>query len=345
MNAGTDQASRMEVPHLLRVFPALTQAVPWSNLPGSSLPTPVEPLSVISERLWIKRDDLSNQLYGGNKSRKLAFILADLQQRGKRQLVTFGATGTNHGVATSLFCQRLGIDCTILLFDQPASQTVTRNYALMQRMGAHLIPCGSLANTVAHFYLWQRLKQPHAYFLFAGGSDVPGVLAFVNAAFELKEQIQQGLLPSPKVVICPVGSSATLAGLSLGMQLAGLAIDVQGVRVAPSHLGPFAACTPATIRRLMRRTYQYLKRRAPSLPDITLVTPTLLENYYGAGYGEATPEGLAAMRLLRESCGIELEQTYTAKAFAATLDIARTNPTHDVLYWHTFNSVDMTPLP
>ena len=313
-------------------YPQLSGALPW--LPLADLPTPVEPVPGIGSNAWIKRDDLSHAVYGGNKLRKLEFILADVLARGKTHVITFGATGTNHGVATAMLCQQLGLRCTVLLFEQPPSTTVHDNLARMRYFGAELQFCGSLANTVRHYYLHpKRLSRRH-YFLFAGGSNVAGTMGFINAAFELRQQIDTGQCPLPSQIFVPVGSSATLAGLTVGAALAGIESDIIGIRVAPSHLGIIPTCTPATVNQLIRQTCAALTKAGVSLP--TIPTAKLIDSYYGDGYGVATKAGSSATEKFAE-CGITLDQTYTAKAAAAFLDAATQN-TDVQLYWHTFNS-------
>ncbi len=326
---------------LFEVYPRLASKIPY--LPLADLPTPVASLSMLSPNLWVKRDDQTSGLYGGNKVRKLEFILAKMKQNNQQRLVTFGATGTNHGVATSLFCQQQGIDCSVLLFDQPVTSTVKQNLRLMHRFGASLKYCGSLWRTVLAFYLGARLRNSGAFFLFAGGSNIEGCIGFVNAAFELKQQIDQGVMPIPQVIYCPVGSSSTVAGLTLGCLLAGLPTKVVGVRVAPSHLGIFPACTPGTIYQLMRKTYHYMRRLDAAIPELPLPRINLDEGYYGRGYGMATEKGNEATTRLGR-VGISLEPTYTAKAAAAALDYSDEHPSSHVLYWHTYNSVDMSAL-
>lgn len=317
---------------LFDVYPQLSDALPWLQL--AELPTPVEHLSAIGANAWIKRDDLSHAVYGGNKLRKLEFILADALARGKDHVITFGATGTNHGVATAMLCQQLGIRCSVLLFDQPASNTVRDNLARMRNFGAELKFCGSLANTVRHYYFHpKRLSRKH-YFLFAGGSNVAGTMGFINAAVELKQQIDAGQCPPPSQIFVPVGSSATLAGLTIGATLAGLETDIVGIRVAPSHLGVIPSCTPATVNQLMKQTCSKLSQFGLSLPAIP--APKLIDNYYGDGYGVRSEAGDRASATFAQ-CGITLDQTYTAKAAAAFLDATKKS-TDIQLYWHTFNS-------
>lgn len=320
-------------PMLHSAFPQLAESLPW--LPLADLPTPVEALSNIGENAWIKRDDISHKVYGGNKIRKLEFILAEVKQRGAKQLITFGATGTNHGVATAMLCQQLGIPCTVLLFDQPDSQTVQQNLKRMRSFGAELIFCGSLANTVLRFYCHPKRLSPTTYFLFAGGSNVAGTMGFINAAFELKQQIEQGQCTQPAKIFVPVGSSATLAGLTIGAALTGMNTDIIGIRVAPSHLGPIPTCTTGTVQQLIKQSCKTLKQYGVELPPIP--RPILIDSYYGDGYGVRSEAGDRATGIFKE-CGVNLDQTYTAKAAAAYLDSIEQSPDTVHLYWHTFNS-------
>lgn len=327
---------------LFDVYPSLEGKVAYEPL--ASLPTPVEPLEKLAlgkGNAWIKRDDLTHHEYGGNKIRKLDFIIAEAKQQGKKRIVTFGAIGTNHGVATAMMCQQQDLACTVYLFDQPISKTVQQNLQLMQHYGAELVYCGSLFATVLRYYLNRYRLDKQNYFLFAGGSNIAGTLGFVNAALELKEQINRCEIPEPDVIICPVGSSATLAGLTIGCQLAGLNTKVKGIRVAPARLGPFPACTTGTVSALMKQTQHYLDSVGVTA-KAKWKKPILINDYYGEGYGVATRPGeLAQLVMLKQ--GIKVEQTYTAKAVAAFFDELETN-TGNVLYWHTYNSQDMTPI-
>jgi D-cysteine desulfhydrase len=338
------QTAQMNKP-LFQYYPALEKSLPCLQL--ANLPTPVEAfafpdaVSSPAPALWIKRDDKSCELYGGNKVRKLEFVLAEAIQQGKKALVTFGATGTNHGVATALFCQKLGIACKVFLFDQPETEAVRENFKLMQHFGADLQYRGPLYRAALSFY-WEKMSNKNdAYYLTAGGSNVAGCIGFVNAAFELKQQIQQGLIPEPDLIYCAVGSNSTAAGLTLGCQLAGLKSRVVGVRVVPARLGFIPVCTTNAIRALMVQTYNSLKHQDPSIPAIDLPEIALDENFYGRGYGHPTRAGRDATELFGLA-GIKLEPTYTAKTAAAVLRQCAAQPGQNILYWHTYNSVDMS---
>ena len=330
-------------PVLFREYPELGKSIPRVSL--GNFPTPVHQLDKMGcANLWIKRDDLSSPVYGGNKIRKLEFILGEAKRRKSAHIITFGGIGTNHGLATAIFCNKLGISCTLLLFSQPVTAGVKTNLLLFNKYKAATIYRKTLWKTVVSYYLLERIKHPAAYFVYAGGSNPEGTIGYVDAAFELKEQIHRDEIPEPEVIICPLGSGGTLAGLSLGIQLAGLQTRLTGVRVSESHLGPFQACTPNTVEKLMEQTYIYLKRRYRRLPEINLRRPEILHDYFGGGYGVPTKAASKVSRLLKDREGIALEPTYTSKAFAAVYDHCqhRGQTAGPVLYWHTHNSVDLT---
>ena len=333
-----------EYPKLFDQYPGLKENLAW--IPLGDFPTPVKQLDGLGyDNLWVKHDGVSSSIYGGNKIRKLEFILAEVKKRGAGHVVTFGGIGTNHGLATAIFCSRLKIGCTLLLFRQPVTGHVKQNMLLFHRYGADLVYHKTLFHCALSWYTSQRIKHPGAYFLFAGGSNPTGTVGFVNAAFELKAQIEQGLLPEPAVIFCPAGSNGTLAGLSLGMAMAGLKSTVIGVRVSVPRVGPFPACTAGETRKLMQATYRFLKKHCPDLPEIEIETPTLLGDYLGKGYGYPTDAGKRACETMKDKAGIDLDPTYTAKAFSAVLDYCNANKKQNqpVLYWHTYNAVDLSP--
>ncbi|MEN8245307.1 MAG: pyridoxal-phosphate dependent enzyme [Thermodesulfobacteriota bacterium] len=331
------------VPALFEAFPQVGKRAAWISL--GSFPTPVQRLRRLGhDRLWIKRDDVSADAYGGNKVRKLQFILADVRKQSKTHIVTTGAVGTHHGVATAIFGNRLGLKTSLLLFDQPITDHVKQNLLLMKKYGANLIYKKTLFRTMFAFYTVERIRYPAAYFLYPGGSNAVGTLGYVDAVFELKKQIDGGHLPKPDLIFCPLGSGGTLAGLSLGMLLSGLAISVIGVRVIHARIGPFPATTTGTVKKIMRHTYRFLKQMDAQLPEIDMKAPVILDAYLGDGYGHPTPAGRKALKLMQEKEGIILETTYTAKTFAAVLEYCQAHRTgrETVLFWNTFNSVDLT---
>ncbi|MFO8113298.1 MAG: pyridoxal-phosphate dependent enzyme [Desulfosalsimonadaceae bacterium] len=328
---------------LFRQYPELAEKLPRHAL--GNYPTPVERLSHLGHgNLWIKRDDLTSNLYGGNKVRKLEFILADALKRGCRQIITMGGIGTNHGLATAIFCREAGLACRLLLFHQPVNDHVKQNMLLYCKYGVEPRYCKGVLRTGASLLVTQRLLNPGAYILPAGGSTPLGTIGFVNAMFELAEQIRAGLLPEPRYIFCPVGTSGTMAGLSLGAFLAGLSCTVKGVRVTMKSVGPIAVATPKTVQALMKKTLKVLRKHSSAVPEVTIGPQQIIQNYVGRGYGYATRESMAAQELLWEKEKISLEPIYTAKTFAALLNVIKQPQYRDapILYWHTCNSANLS---
>ncbi len=328
-------------PALFERFPELSGKIDWVRLETS--PSPVQRLEHLGHgSLWIKRDDILSTVYGGNKVRKLEFVLADAIAKRKDRVVTMGALGTNHGLATAIFCRRIGLDCTLLLFDQPVTSYVRRNLLLAHKYGADLVYSKGVIRMGVDFYLSSRLKYRSARFLYAGGSSPLGTLGAVSGALELAGQIEQGLCPTPDYVICPTASNGTMAGLSLGFMLAGLQTRVIGVRVSMKNVGPLPLNTPGTVTRAMKSVHRLLARHSPSIPDARFERPVLLEGYSGDGYGYPSPAGNRALEIFREREGIVLDPVYTGKTCAALLDFVEEPGRADdtILYWHTYNSID-----
>lgn len=324
---------------LFREYPELAAALDPVAL--ASLPTPVEALPAIGPHAWIKRDDLTHSVYGGNKIRKLEFVLAEIRRRKATQVITLGATGTNSGIAASMVCAQEGIPCTILMFPQPNSPTVQANQRWMKHFHARMEHYRSLWGAVLRYYLHPRRLQRDAYFLFAGCSNPVSTFGYVNAVFELREQIRNGECPEPAEIIVPVSSASTLAGLTLGVALAGLNTRVTGIRVAAEKLGPFAACTAGVVKNLENAALKIMRQHVPALALQEAPAVHMNGDYFGPGYGNATPEASRAMTLFREHTGLALESTYSGKAAAAFLDRLECT-SKPVLFWNTFNS---RPLP
>jgi D-cysteine desulfhydrase len=325
---------------LFRRHPAL-RSIPRAVL--TQLPTPVEPLALegLPEGvLWVKRDDRTSAVYGGNKARKLEFVLGAAQADRCRRLVTTGGIGTHHGLATAIFARQLGLATTLVLVPQPVTDHVREQLRAMQAFGAEILGARGVLGAALQVIRalarsWLRGERP--LLVPTGGSSALGDVGFVSAAFELAEQVEAGLLPEPAEIYVPVGSGGTLAGLVLGAQLAGLRSRIVGVLVT-DILPP----GPQRLARLANATLALLRRHDASLPA-TRVEASAFEITHaqlGAGYGSATAAGEdAAARASR--AGLALEQTYTAKCLAeivARLGDGRARA--PVLFWNTYNSAD-----
>lgn len=318
---------------LFDVYPQLQPLL--QPLALCNLPSPVEALPALGAQAWVKRDDAIHPHYGGNKMRKLEFVASELLRKGIRHVYSLGGTGTNFGVAAAMLLQELGIELTLFLFRQPPSAHVDHNQKLMRRHGAHLHTFDSLAAAALSWQLHPRRLDPRCYFLAAGASSPVATFAYINAAFELREQIAAGDCPQPTQIILPVGSSATIAGLTLGCALAGLETQVIGVRVAPERLGFIDICTPAVSRKMMCDAAGLIEKIAKQ-SQIRIPEPLLLADWFAPGYGCSNPATEAAMRR-GEAAGLTLDATYSGKAFGEFLQRLQ-DADAPLLYWATLDS-------
>ena len=283
--------------------------------------------------LFVKEDGLISPLYGGNKARKLDFILGKAIHIGAREVCTVGGVGSHHALATALFASRLGLSCRLLLSPQPMSTHAQATYDQICKTEAEvtLVEGGAVSSAQFSKILraW-RSSMPDAFFIPTGGSSVEGTYGYVEAGIELARQIQAQEIPLPQVIYVAVGSGSTLAGLILGLNCASLAIEIIGVRVTPPYL-----VHPQKISSLHNRCVSALK-----LDPRLCIRPSeiqLVHTYIGEGYGHPTDEGSRAQELaLRDQ--LSLDPIYSAKAFAAMLDRERVTR-RNVLFWSTASCV------
>ncbi len=306
----------MTAPHLHRRFPEAAAALPFRRL-GTG-PTPVRPLPGHAG-VWLKDEGAyGDGGWGGNKVRKLEWTIPDAQRRGRRTILTFGALGTNHGLATARYGLAAGLHVAVAVVDQPLDDHVRANLRRLEASGATVHHThGTRRTQLVAPWLLARHRNP--YLLSAGGSSPVGVLGTVETALELAAQIEAGELPRPGTVVCAVGTGGTLAGLALGLRLAGL----HDVRVEGVLVNDQLPLEPARIARLADRTAQLLRERgaavaddaAPGAGDFDVPADAL-----GAGYGHATAEAEAAVAL-GPALGVPLEGVYTGKALGRLLRV------------------------
>lgn len=288
--------------------------------------------------LFIKQDDVSGLAYGGNKVRKLEFLLGQALAEKRRSLITFGATGSNHVRATAVYGAQLGLRVHAVLSPQPETSYLAANLQADRDAGAVIHMVDSYGAALSRgTELRERLAREEGvepYVIPFGGTDGRGTLGFVNAAVELSAQIADGLLPEPDVIYLPYGSTGTAAGLALGLAALGLRTRVVGVRVVPAE-----ATNPARTARIMNETALMLHKADGQFPLVsaTDVALSVREGFLGEGYAVPTPESKAAVTLAAAH-GLHLETTYTGRALAALAADARALAGKTVLFWNTYSS-------
>ncbi len=326
-------------------FPNLTARV--SPLELAKLPTPITGLKSIGEsvgckNLFIKRDDLSSEVYGGNKVRKLEFILGDAKREGISTLVTMGGTGSNHLLATALHAREQGMRTVGVVFNQPENDDTRRNQAADRGAGVTLINVPSkylLPVYVAASMATNAVKDRKLPRLVAGGGSSPlGALGFVNAGLELAEQVAAKEVPEPEQIYVPYGTGGTAAGLAIGLLLGGLRAQVVAVRVIDRLLAnrPRLLLLSRSISKLLTSAGDKMR-----LPQKTGANIKIVNSYIGKGYGYVTEAAESALEQFSTLEGVTLEPTYTAKAAAAFLDWAPKTE-GPMLFWNTFSSADIS---
>ena len=251
--------------------------------------------------MWLKDDSLSADPWGGNKPRKLEWILAAAKAGGYGTVVTFGGLGTNHGLATAVYARREGMDCVLALADQPRDEHVERQLARLRAAATRVYLTGSSRRTAAAVpYLALRhaqLRPPRPpYLLPPGGSSPLGAVGFVEAALELAAQVEAGELPEPATVVVALGSGGSAAGLATGMAIAGLRTRVDAVLVNDQ-----LKLTQASVTKLARRTLRLLAKRGADVEGVEPNELRVVEGFMGAGYGHSTREAGEAQRLAAEA--------------------------------------------
>jgi D-cysteine desulfhydrase len=328
-------------------FPALRDSLPHIGL--GTRPTPVRRLDVLeglvagSGEVWLKNDGVFGGAWGGNKARKLEWVLPDVRRKGRTAIFTVGALATNHGLATALYARRHGLRTVLALVDQPLDEHVQRQAARIERSGARIYRTHGTIRTIAALPLiyaantdWRRLRPP--YFLTVGGSSPLGAVGYVDAALELAAQVDRGELPAPAHVVVALGSGGTAAGLVLGFALAGL--DTRVVAVQVNDRTPLNA---GRVARLAERTRRLLERRGARLGPVSVSAADVQveTRWLGSGYGHRTVEAKRAKELTARAEGLKLESVYTAKAMAALLALRERGELGErpTLYWHTHNAL------
>lgn len=307
-------------------------------------PTPVVALNNAAaaagvRALYCKRDDLTSDVYGGNKVRKLERLLEEARAKGARKIVTAGAAGSHHVLATAIFGARAGFEVEAVLAPQTATAHAEEVARVVSSLGIATFPVRSFA--AIPIAIAKRVASRKTFLIQPGGSSVSGTMAYVDAATELREQIDRGDAPRPTTIVVALGSGGTAAGLLVGLEREGLLvgsdgkppIEVVAVQVVDPPFGS-AAATLALALSVRRRLGAGLSRSVVARMSRSL---RIVRAFRGPGYGTPTREGERATELAALD-GIGLDPTYTAKTFAAALAEAAARP-GPVLFWHTLSAV------
>jgi D-cysteine desulfhydrase len=306
-------------------------------------PSPVTSLPDLAKHLGlgaltVKRDDELDALHGGNKARKLDVLLATPPFKDAPGWASLGAIGSGHLAACTAAAHALRRRLDAHVFFEPLSNGVLENLAFVASGPTRLHYYGS------RIELWLRrrklLTSTHVDgvpVIPAGGTLPPSVAGVARAGFELAEQIREGVLEAPDVVYCALGTGGTVAGLALGLGLAGVKTEVRAVAAVERWV-----TSARTVRSQITAASQWLSDHGVPAKAEQAVPVHVVRNQLGAGYGIPTAQSLAAVEVLRQE-GVPAESVYTGKAFAALLaDASSGRAPQRVLFW---NTVRRSPLP
>ena len=310
-------------------------AARWPRL-GESLPrvdlhvreTPIERWDLEDASILVKRDDLTTPSLGGNKARALELLLAGVVRDDV--LLTVGSTGSTHALAVAHFSARLGARTEVITWPQEEHDVSLATAARLREI-ARVTPARSPATAMARATARRLLHRVR--WIPAGGSSPLGAIGHAAAALELAAQLARAGEPIPDTLVVPLGSGGTAAGLLVGVALAGLPMRVLGVRVVPRLVA-----NRRRVLALARRTAALLAERARiDPPPIDEHRFAIEETQYGGAYARETHAARTSAALVLAREGPALEGTYSAKALAAALALARGAPSERVLFWLTFD--------
>ena len=295
------------------------------------LPTAVEELPRLSAhlggpRLLVKRDDQTGLAFGGNKTRKLEFLVADALDNRAKTLISAGAIQSNHCRQVAAVAARYGFDCTLVLTGDPPAHP-SANFLLDELFGVevvHVIDRQDRDRVLEETYERKLLGGGRPYLVPYGGSSPIGVLGYV---FAVEELLHQGVMPD--WIVFGTSSGGTHAGLTLGARLFHYHGRLLGISIDESE-----AWLKLHVSALASDTSELLGDRVSFTPDDILAS----DAYCQAGYGVLTESERDAVRLFARYEGLLLDPVYTGRAAAGLIDLiqkGKFKPGETVLFWHT----------
>lgn len=313
----------------------------FPRIPLADYPTPLEHLPGLSAQLkrevFIKRDDAIGPALGGNKTRKLEYLLAEAKQHGARKVVTFGGLQSNHARITAAAARKLGLEPHLFYFEERPGQ-LSGNLSINQLLDTHMyfFPWASggdgtmtleTTNLLVRVLAWLRLGRH--YFIPVGGYSWRGGLGYVRAAVEIESQVRALGIENAHLVLA-AGTGGTLSGLLAGLTLMDSSLQLLGIDVGKLWKG-----FPASLAKLAGDICTRLGASYVFKPEDI---PLLEETYARPKYGVPSESGEKAIKLLARTEGILLDPVYTGKAFAGLLDLVekgRLGSNEPIIFLHT----------
>lgn len=290
-------------------------------------PSPIKSISLSEcSSSWVKDDGSCSTEYGGNKVRKLEFLLAYAKGKGYRKLVVPGDIGSHTILACCLHGIKKGFSVTAVVYPHLKNNGQENELDMLRSMGAEVLVRRSLFGVIASSRLlaWRE----NGYWIPFGGSTPHSALGYLAAAIELSEQIDRGELPLVKKVFVPFGTGGTVAGLLVGFALLDLPIKIVAVQSVEAVF--------ANLRSLKKQVRNLLELigRADLMTKAMDGLSRVEDGYLGKGYRASTDLADNAVKIA-EHQGIRLETAFSGKTMAALIDEVRIDDPAEVLFWNT----------
>ncbi len=317
-------------------------STPFANcarLPLANLPTPVESLVQFSKSLggpeiFIKRDDLTGLATGGNKTRKLEFIIGDALAKGADTVITAGAPQSNHCRQTAAAAARAGLECH-LVFGGSSESPMIGNRFLDQLLGAkeHWTPKGTREAKMAALETELTGQGRKPYVIPVGGSNSVGALGYVAAMYELQLQIEQFALRFDHLIFA-TSSGGSQAGLTVGSKLTNFEGKITAISIdqTPDNESPFK------YKEFVLDIARGVSANLSLGLDLSLNDFPINYDFLGQGYGVVGDPEKEAISMLARTEGVLVDPVYAGRALAGLIRLVRQNEfksTDRVLFWHT----------
>ena len=350
------------LPSVEDLYPSLRQSTPRIQILNEM--TPIHGLPVIEQELriaqagtlLIKRDDQSTQLLGGNKARKLEYLMGEAKARGAKSLITSGMWGSNHALATTIAARQQGYRIHLHLGPQPVTEAVRKKLLALHALGAdlhfHSTSIG-LGFAILKAMIADALSGGTVFHIPPGGSSPTGSLGYVNGYLEVVQQFKSEGRELPERIVVPVGSMGTAAGLLVGTCLAGHFERVKMIGIGVSD--PLLSNESQT-RKHAIALHAFIKDRITpqereQFPECDYLHSqkafAFADDQYAPGYGAPSPAVEATIAWVGRTEQIHLDGTYSGKAMnwlveAVRKEVERGTPVSKTLFWLTYNSYDLT---
>ncbi len=322
---------------IFKIAPRLQNS--WISLIEQT--TPVYRLSKFSQafnhsQLYVKREDLTSDLYGGNKVRNLEFILGKALSLNAEGVVAIAPVGSNYIAALAAQSKKVNLPVQVYHFQPHLSEQMIKHAYYSLKMGADLklYPGGyarSLMQASLQYAFNNITNKQNLFYSPVGGSNLDGALGHVNSFLEMLEQVNRGEIPSPDVLVVGVGTCGTMAGLLAAKYLMNHPVKIVGIRCVDKIY-----CNKSRIARLANQLLNNLGVSFKiKLKDIHLVS------HGEVRYGESSLQTKDLADLMKSQEGIILDTTYTTKVISSLVELLKCSDfkSKNILYWHTFSDV------